>query len=70
MTQNPNAHTYRLQLAADGKGEAHEIEFEALGSNAALNMAHATCGSRSVTVFEDGRKLADIKYNQGFWHVS
>jgi hypothetical protein len=50
MTPNPDGHTYRLQLAADGKGEAQEIEFEALGSNAALTMAHATYGSRSVRV--------------------
>jgi hypothetical protein len=70
MGQHLGGHTYRLHLADDGKGEARDIEFEALGSYAALSLAQSACGSRPVTLFEDGKKLADIKYNKGFWEVS
>jgi hypothetical protein len=69
MAQRLDAHTYRLQLTEDGQGEARSIEFDAFGSEIALDMAFKFCGSRPATLFEDGRKLADIQHAKGFWHI-
>ena len=65
------SHTYRLSLAADNHAEAREIEFEASGPDVALRLAHDLCGARSVDMFEDGRKIANVRLSghQGFWIV-
>lgn len=70
MSRGQDGHVYRLALTADGHNEAREIEFEAKGSDMALGRTHKFSGSRSVTMFEDGQKLADLKYDRGFWIVS
>jgi hypothetical protein len=65
------SHTYRLKLDEDGRGSARDIEFEAPGAEVALRMARDMCGGRAVQLFEDGRKLADLKLaNMSFWIVS
>jgi hypothetical protein len=69
MARGSGDHVYRLMLTADGRNEACEIEFEAYSSDMALDRTHKFSGSRSVTMFEDGRKLADLKYDRGFWIV-
>ena len=69
MGQKLHNHIYRLRLEDDGHGEAREIEFDADEPYAALGLAHQTCGGRPVTLFEDGHKLAELKYDKGFWHV-
>ena len=65
------SHTYRLRLDEDGRGTARDIEFEASGADVALRMAHDMCAGRGVELYEDGRKLADLKLSrQAFWMVS
>jgi hypothetical protein len=66
---SPDWHTYRVCLT-DGLSDAHEIEFEALGSDIALLRAQKLCGSRSFAMFEDGKELANLQCLQGVWQVS
>ena len=65
-----DGHTYRLQLGGHGQDQPREIEFDARASDVALGMTYQLCGSRPVTLFEDGRKLADLEYVRGFWKIS
>jgi hypothetical protein len=71
MRQFTHNHTYRPQLARDVAAEPREIEFEASGPDVALRMAHDLCGARSVDMFEDGRKIANVRLSghNGFWIV-
>ena len=69
MVQHPGSHIYRLQFTEDDQGQARDIEFEARGADMALEIAHKFCGSKSVTMFEDGRRLADLKFATGFWKL-
>jgi hypothetical protein len=64
-------HTYRLSLAADESVEPRTIEFEASGPDVALRLAHDLCGARSVDMFEDGRKIANVRLSSrdGFWII-
>lgn len=64
-------HTYRLQLAPGQTAEPREIEFEASGADVALRLAHDLCGARAVDMFEDGRKIANVRLSghNGFWII-
>jgi hypothetical protein len=70
MRSNTERHQYRLHLGADNQGEAADLEFDARGSDIALNLTAKYCGNRAVALFEDGRKLADVKQVNGVWLVS
>lgn len=70
MARGSDGHVYRLTLTADERNEAREIEFEAYDSDMALGRTYKFSGSRSVTMFEDGRKLAELRFDRGFWTVS
>ena len=71
MRQLAGSHTYRLRLPADEAADAREIEFKATGADVALRLAHGLCGARSVEMFEDGRKLANVRLSSanGFWII-
>lgn len=68
MAGQLDGHRYRLELSADGKTEA--IEFNADNSDMALGMTRRFSGGRSVSMFEDGHKLADLRFEHGFWRVT
>ena len=72
MRQSAVSHTYRLCLAGDLATEPRDIEFEASGPDVALRLAHDLCGARSVDMFEDGRKIANVRLSgrNGFWIVA
>ena len=65
------SHTYRLNLVADETAEPRSIEFEASGPDVALRLAHDLCGARSVDMFEDGQKIANVRLSghNGFWVI-
>jgi hypothetical protein len=70
MGQQLFGNTYRLRLADDGNGVDQDIEFEANGADSALSLARQYVGARAATLFENGEKLAELKYVNGFWEVS
>ena len=59
--RNFGNHTYRLSLTAHECVEPRTIDFEASGSDVALRLAHDLCGAHSVDMFEDGRKIANVR---------
>jgi hypothetical protein len=63
-------HTYRLELVDDELGQARTIEFNAHGAYAALNLAREYCGHRSAAMFENGRRLAEIRRVGHVWHIA
>lgn len=63
-------HTYRLCLAGDGRREAQDIQFEADEPYSALTLAKDFSNSRPGVLFEDGRRLAEIQYVNGFWEIA
>lgn len=71
MGQSIGNRTYLLRLTSDDEGDARDIEFEASGPEVALRMAHQFCGWRPVELFEDGRKLANLRLSDGngFWMI-
>lgn len=71
MSSVASSQTYRLKLGEDGRGLPRDIEFTAGGADAALQLAHRLCEGRVAELFENGRKLADVKYVRtgGFWLI-
>jgi hypothetical protein len=70
MRQTLYSHTYRLHLKEDRNGLEREVEFEADSAAAALSLIYQFCRARTATLFEDGHKMADLKYARGFWEIS
>jgi hypothetical protein len=70
LRQHVYSHSYRLLLKEGNVGQEREVEFEAESAAAALSLIYQFCRARAATLFEDGEKMADLKYAHGFWEVS
>ena len=51
-------------------GEREEIELEALGPEVALSRLQAFPNKRHAIMFEDGKKIADLTFLEGYWQVA
>lgn len=50
--------------------ETEEIELEALGPEVALSRLQAFPNKRHAIMFEDGKKIADLTFLEGYWQVA
>lgn len=66
----PGYHAYIIKLEHGYGCETEEIELEAVGPEVALSHLSAIPNKRRAIMFEDGKKIADVTFLEGFWQVS
>lgn len=68
--RTPVNHTYFIKLEHGYRCETEEIELEAPGPELALTRLSAIPNKRRAIMFEDGKKIADLTYLEGYWQVA
>lgn len=63
-------HHYLIQLEHGYDRTSEELEFEALGPEMAISRLETIPNKRRAIVYEDGEKIADLTFLEGFWQVT
>lgn len=66
MPRGQHKHTYLIRLEHGYGRETEDIRFEASGPEAAHSRLDAIPNKRHAVIFEDGVKIADVAYLEGF----
>jgi hypothetical protein len=70
MTDLIQKHRYLIQLEHGYDRASEEFEFDAIGPEVAICRLEAIPNKRRALVYEDGHKIADLTFLEGFWQVS
>ncbi|WP_057884140.1 hypothetical protein [Tsuneonella troitsensis] len=70
LPRTPGYHSYLIRLEHGYGCETEEIELEALGPEVALSRLQAFPNKRHAIMFEDGKKIADLTFLEGYWQVA
>jgi hypothetical protein len=70
LPRTPGYHSYLIRLEHGYGCETEEIRLEAVGPEVALNHLSAIPNKRRAIMFEDGKKIADLTFLEGYWQVA
>ena len=59
-------HHYLIRLNHGYDDQSEDIEFDAPASDVAISRLDAIPNKRRAVVFEDGKKIADLSFLEGF----